>query len=167
MKQLAILFAILISMMLFVWWSGKPENLQNLISKTAEVPKTTKEVKTINVGNTRFNVEIAKTEEERRVGLAKYESLQPDFSMLFVLQNDSKPNFWMKGVKFPIDIIWIDNNTVVDITANVPTVPENTPEAQIPRYSPKQLVDFALEVAAGTASAKGIKITDKVELPTL
>jgi len=68
----------------------------------------------------------------------------------------------MKDVKFPLDLIFIKDETIVDILENVPTVSEN--EASIPIYEPVGEVDKVLEVNAGFARPKNIKPGDVIEL---
>ena len=60
---------------------------------------------------------------------------------------------------FPIDIIWINYNKVVDILNNVP----NNFDILKPRfYTPRTPVNFVLEVNAGFASENKIKIGDTI-----
>lgn len=166
MKQLALLLAILIGLMLFVFWSSQPGNLEKLVGLASQNLQP-KQEKVVKIAKYSIKAEIAKTEQELRAGLSGRDKINSDSGMLFVLEPDTKPAFWMKGVKFPIDIIWIDDGKVTDVTANVPIVARDTTDAQIPKYSPKQPVDYALEVPAGTTESKNIKIGDKVELPSL
>ena len=73
--------------------------------------------------------------------------------MLFVLTYDS-PAFWMKGMRFAIDIVWIDDGRVVDVTADVP--PPRGSNAALPTYSPDRPANRALEVRAGWAARHGV-----------
>jgi uncharacterized membrane protein (UPF0127 family) len=136
------------------------EFLARLVQQTMQVNRQTS---TVIIGGHTFKVEIARTQEERAIGLTKYESLPEDFGMLFILPNDSEPAFWMKGMKFPIDIIWINNNKVVKIDSNLPPAPRDLPDQQIPKYLPGQPVDLVLEIAGNEAAKKGIKVGDNVE----
>ena len=56
------------------------------------------------------NVEVKRTPEERSVGLMFRENLAETQGMLFVFDVPERYTFWMKNVKFPIDIIFIDYN---------------------------------------------------------
>jgi hypothetical protein len=89
-------------------------------------------------------------------------SLAGDHGMLFVFKDKDKYGFWMKGMNFPLDFVWLDGETVVDITPNVPTWTglDNPP----PIY-PNQPVNMVLEVNAGVTSDVGLKIGDKMTLP--
>lgn len=168
MKQIVILFVILILIMLSASWLSDPNSqISRLLTATQgnkEIPKEKKNI--VRVGNVEIEVEIAKTQEERKIGLAKYNDLPENRGMLFVFEEkDVKPSFWMKDVKFPIDIIWIDDGKVIEITEKVPVLASSIPDYKIPKYSPKQTIDYVLEIKAEEAAKKGIKAGDDVQLP--
>lgn len=128
-------------------------------------PSRTQATKQIQIGNKKIFVEVAKTQQERKNGLSGRELLEKDSGMLFVFEEQNiKPLFWMKGMKFAIDIIWIDNNKVVKIDKNVQPPDQNTPDEKLPLYGPGQPIDFVLEVPAGFAVENDIKIGDSVDL---
>ncbi len=98
-----------------------------------------------------FQVEIAKTAEERARGLMFREQLNSDAGMLFDFQHERPVFFWMKNTFLPLDIIFARaDGTIVRIAANA------TPfsEEMIPSGEP---VRFVLEVVAGTASRLDIR----------
>ncbi|MBI2405118.1 DUF192 domain-containing protein [Candidatus Gottesmanbacteria bacterium] len=107
-----------------------------------------------------FLVDVAVTSKEKERGLGYRESLLPNYGMLFVYNQKGQYTFWMKEMRFPIDIIWIDGKTIVDITQNAP-VSTGTPLAE---YRPKIAVDKVLEVNAGTVEKTGIAIGDTMEI---
>ncbi len=106
-----------------------------------------------------INVEVANTPESRMKGLAGREKLGVNDGMLFVMDEKRYHTFWMDGMKFPIDIIWISDNKIVDLTKNVP-IP--TDSKDIPVYRPATEVDKVLEVNAGYIDANKIVIDDEV-----
>lgn len=177
MKQVVGLFIITIAIIVFAGWVTKDDNLTlllrglptNLFSANNFQPKIqeTGNKQTINIGGHSFQVEIADTQEKRRIGLTKYKNLPENYGMLFVFKKPARPAFWMKDMNFPIDIIWIADNRVVQITTSVPTVLDNTPNEQIPTYSPTQPVNYVLEIMAGEVKKKKIKVGDKVRIPNL
>lgn len=166
MKQIIALFGLLVGMMLLVAWLQKPENPQRLFSVIQK--ETSKEVKKdiVKIGEKSFEVEIANTAESRRVGLSEHDTLEAGHGMLFIFdtKNVTDAKFWMKGMSFPIDIIWIDDNEVVQITKGVPTVPADLPDRKIPTYKPYRTIDHVLEINAGEADINGIKVGDQVIL---
>lgn len=106
-----------------------------------------------------IKVEVANTPESRMKGLSGRDKLGANNGMLFVMADKRYHTFWMSDMKFPIDIIWISDNKVVDLTKNapVPTDPKN-----IPIFTPNTEVDKVLEVNAGYIDANNIAIGDEV-----
>lgn len=101
----------------------------------------------VAINNHIFNLEIAKTEKEREIGLAKYKNIPQNFGMLFLFEKPDYYSFWMKNMKFPIDIIFIRNNKIVTIFKNV-SPPKSNGEF-FPIYRTQKLSDTVLEINAG------------------
>jgi len=119
----------------------------------------------IYVGETEISVEIADTFQKRQKGLSERESLAEGEGMLFVFaQENIQPPFWMKEMKFAIDIIWIDDNKIVQINESVLVPEPDTPNSELKFYSPNQPIDYVLEVNAGFVDENNIKIGDDVDL---
>jgi uncharacterized protein len=114
----------------------------------------------LQVGDASVNVEVAANRASQERGLSGRESLAPDGGMLFVLDTD-RPAFWMRGMRFPLDIVWIKHGRVVDITARIPTP---GPGGGLPTYSPRPAANRALEVNAGWAARHGVRRGDPVRL---
>jgi uncharacterized membrane protein (UPF0127 family) len=116
------------------------------------------------LGNSAFPVELALTVEQQIQGLSGREVLAPGTGMLFVYQRESRYTFWMKEMRFPLDIVWIGADcTVVDVTLDAPPPePEQTLD-QLPRYSPGDPAQYVLEINAGASAARGIGPGDPVE----
>lgn len=103
------------------------------------------------LAGTSVSVEIARTPPERNRGLSGREELMWGHGMLFIMDEPGLHGFWMKDMKFPIDIIWIDENLVVqDISAELP--PESYPKI----FYPKTKAKYVLEVPAGFSKSYGI-----------
>ncbi len=108
-------------------------------------------------------VELAVTPAERNQGLSGHPPLADNEGMLFVFENEAKWTFWMKEMLFPLDMLWIDARcTVVDITENAPKPESGQALGDLPRFFPKTLAQYVLEVNAGTAQRTGIAIGDQV-----
>lgn len=131
---------------------GALRKLENIFRVILGLP--TKGV--INLAGTDLLVEQAQTPAQWEKGLSGRDSLQGVDGMIFYFPAYHVPVFWMKDMHFPLDMIWIKDNVVVDITSNVPT-PE---EGKLPTYSPKQPVDTVLEVNAGWAQSHSLKPGD-------
>lgn len=69
--------------------------------------------KIIKVGNKTYNCQIAKTEEEKKKGLLDYDYLSPDEGLLFEWNSEDDRPMHMKGMKFPIDQIGINDDDEV------------------------------------------------------
>lgn len=109
---------------------------------------------TVRIGDGVFLTPVAKTPESREKGLSGTASLRENEGMLFVFDAEDKWPVWMKDMKYPIDIIWLDKaKKVVYIVKNAP--PESYP---FENFTPKQNAKYILEVPAGTVNKKAISI---------
>lgn len=120
------------------------------------------ETKTVKIGNTQVAVEVANTDAERQKGLSGRASLDKDGGMLFVMNNKVIPTFWMKDMKFAIDIIWIKEGKIIQIDKNTLAPVPNTPDKNLKLYSPKAAVDYVLEVNSGYCDSNNIKVGDAI-----
>jgi len=93
-----------------------------------------------------------------------YDSLEDGKGMLFDFgKKDIFPNFWMKDMKFAIDIIWINDNRIVDIDRDVKPEPGRS-DSELTLYIPPKPIDYVLEVNAGYAERNGIEVGDSVQI---
>lgn len=102
----------------------------------------------------RVNVTVADNDATREKGLSGKEALAPDEGMLFVFDHPQAYGFWMKDMRFPIDILWIAQGQLVDITTDA-AIP--VPGQELPVYYPRVPVDHVLEVRAGFAKEHGLR----------
>lgn len=120
--------------------------------------------KIVKVGNVGIAVEIAESEDARRHGLSGRDSLPKDSGMLFVFPEKAKSAFWMKDMKFAIDIIWITDGKVVGIDKDARPEP-GVADPNLKLYYAPQHVTHVLEVPSGYSDQKGLKVGDSVTLP--
>jgi len=118
------------------------------------------ETKELTIKGQVIKVEVAKTNGQMSKGLSGRDSLCDNCGMLFEYEDYRIRSFWMKGMNFPLDIIWLRNNKVVGFQANVPILDE---EGEIYRMKSEQEVNRVLEVKAGFIEASGLKIGDNLE----
>lgn len=118
--------------------------------------------KQVQINGTRLNIEIADTPSKRAKGLGGRTELASDSGMLFVFPVSSKYSFWMKGLLFPLDFIWIKEDKVVSVLENVPPPALNQADSSLPVYQANVEVDKVLEVNAGVIQRLSIKVGDNV-----
>ncbi|MBI4118834.1 MAG: DUF192 domain-containing protein [Parcubacteria group bacterium] len=146
-----------------VWWA---QNIKHRVfdidikTSVAIVGTTVKEDSPyVQINNLKIPVELAKTEAEVQKGLSGRASLGADQGMLFIFAQPDYYRFWMPDMRFPIDIIWINENKVAGISQNV----SNEFDPKNPKfYIPPRPADKVLEVNAGFAENKKIKTGDKI-----
>ncbi|WP_034061773.1 DUF192 domain-containing protein [Lacinutrix jangbogonensis] len=106
---------------------------------------------------TTLDIEIAETTFEIQTGLMYRESMKNNQGMLFVFPNLEERNFYMKNTRFPLDLIYLDQNK------NVVSFQENAQpfnEASLPSNA---LAQFVLEVNAGLAKEWLLEVGDKMD----
>ena len=142
-KTISMLFAVVIALYLFAYYFLPKLNSPDV------------EMKEIFIGNAKMQVELADTPEKMALGLSGRKSLDENNGMLFVFEEPDFHSFWMRGMKFPIDIIWFDENRkVVDYMKNTP--PDSYPTA----FKPESRAKYVLETNSGWADTNNIKIGD-------
>jgi hypothetical protein len=110
----------------------------------------------------RLRLDVVNTEATRELGLGGRSSLARDQGMLFTFDTSGIYPFWMKGMKFPIDIVWIDKGTVKDVV----TLHEPKDETSMPEWhAPTSFADRVLEINAGEAKTFGLSPGVRVLLP--
>ncbi|MCC6563264.1 DUF192 domain-containing protein [Candidatus Uhrbacteria bacterium] len=111
------------------------------------------------MGSLRIQAEVVSSSADIKQGLSDRESMDQDKGMLFELGRRDLHSFWMNRMHFPLDIIWIDGDTVVEIAENLPP-----PKfGEIPyTYNPKVDADRVLEVNVGVVRESGLKVGDEI-----
>ena len=108
-----------------------------------------------------FQVELAKTVEERAKGLMYRQQLAPRHGMLFLFDERLQHSFYMKNTFIPLDIVFMDRTR--DGVRVVGVLKYMRPLDQMSRYV-EQPSTMALEIRGGQAEALGIKIGTPVEI---
>ncbi|MBI2595630.1 DUF192 domain-containing protein [Candidatus Daviesbacteria bacterium] len=111
-----------------------------------------------------INIEIADTKEKRSKGLGGRQSLASDSGMLFIFDKTDKFTFWMKGLSFPLDFIWIKDDEIVEISPDIPFPESGQKDEDLPRYTPATQINKVLEVNGGFSAANNVKVGDKIEV---
>src|SRR5690348_9141485 len=75
---------------------------------------------TVILNNHIFTVTVADTPAVRAQGLSDTPSLAKNHGMLFVFQTPDRACFWMKDMRYNLDILWFDaNNKLVKLENNL------------------------------------------------
>ena len=99
-----------------------------------------------------LTVELATTAEERTRGLSGRESMPRDAGMLFDLGVVQNTSFWMKDMRFPLDMVWIgEDKRITGVTTDVQAQP-GAADSQLKLYPSTGPVRYVLELNAGVAA---------------
>ncbi len=146
-----ILFLLAVAFLSFIIWGlfGQKD--------TASVKGQTEKTVLVSIGQARITAFVADTDALRAKGLGDRDSIPPDAGMLFVFGTPGEYSFWMKDMRFPIDMIWIgaDGRVVFE--------KENVSPATFPEiFTPNAPAKYVLEANAGFAEKNGVKIGSSV-----
>src|SRR5918995_762715 len=115
----------------------------------------------VTVKDFELNADVPITNELISKGLAVKNQLKENEAMLFIFEESAKHSFWMKDMKFPIDIIWLDSaRKVVHIERNL------QPCASVficTGYRPSADSQYVLETVAGFAQRHNVNIRSDID----
>jgi uncharacterized membrane protein (UPF0127 family) len=125
-----------------------------------------KDGKTAVVNGNTIKLEIADTDPLRTKGLSGRDSLANDSGMLFQFDTPGIYSFWMKDMKFPIDIIFLQDTKVVTIYDSVqPFFLENgVKRPNLTLYPATATSGRVLELNAGLAKKYKLKVGETIKL---
>jgi len=108
----------------------------------------------LRLGDGVFRARIAYNEVDRTTGLSEVKALNPGQALLMAFPSESEWSIWMKDMKVPIDIVWLDKDKkVIYIVKNA------SPDDSISRvFKSKTPAKYVVEIAAGTVDSKSIKV---------
>ena len=111
---------------------------------------------TLTIKGQQVIVDVATTPSQQQQGLSGREQLAEGTGMLFVFDVPAVQTFWMKDMKFPIDILWIADHRVIGIESAV------VADDGLRRYTSPFAVDEVLELPAGWAQRHGVRLGDEI-----
>lgn len=115
----------------------------------------------VTVGGVNLITSLSTTPDTQSKGLAIRDSLNENEGMLFIFETPQKYSFWMKDMKFPIDIIWINQDgKIVHIEKNLPPCVFLLP---CPSYAPNDDSLYVLEVVSNFTNKFDINVGDSVD----
>ena len=123
------------------------------------------------MGGACFEAEVADTPDTRFRGLSGREALAPGTAMWFDLGGSYVAAFVMREMRFPLDIVWVEQTAdglrVAGVERNAPPAPPGTPEDELTLYRSPGSVRYVLEVNAGAAAAHRIGMGNAVSVSRL
>jgi uncharacterized membrane protein (UPF0127 family) len=111
-----------------------------------------------------IEVEVMVSDQDRATGLMFRPSLAHDKGMLFVFERADFHGIWMKNCRFPIDIVWLDEERRIVHVAEGATPCKADP---CPVYDTLRRGLYVLELNAGQARQEGaiVGATVSFQLP--
>lgn len=122
---------------------------------------------TISVGTTDLVVELAIVGWQQQLGLGYRNGLEPGTGMLFPTGVARTRTFWMKGMRFCLDIVWIDNGIITGAAERICPDPPGTADADRATVTSPGPVTDVLEVPAGWLEEHGYGAGTTVTIPEL
>lgn len=144
--QLLIL-GLLIGLFYVLFWDQK-----------ANIKPITMDCREVEISGKTFILKRAFTEETRALGLSGTTFLEENSGMIFEYEEYGKYGFWMKDMLMPIDIIFVDQNTITDVYKSI------TPESFPASFLPSQDINFVIELNAGESEKTKIEIGEKIKI---
>lgn len=136
--------------------------LSPALTLAAELPnRETLTITKASGGSATFTVEVAATEDERRVGLMERKSMAQDRGMLFDFGETRPVYMWMRNTYIPLDMLFLDESGVIrHIRAETTPLSEDIIDSHAPAR-------FVVEINAGLAAELGIAVGDRAESPAI
>lgn len=106
----------------------------------------------MSVGAQTFYMAVAKTDEERKIGLSETPTLGKSNGLLMVFDTDGQWKIWMKDMQYPIDIVWLDADKKVVYTVR-DAQPDKSPHKE---YRPQKKARYVAELPSGSVTRYGI-----------
>jgi len=114
---------------------------------------------TLSINGYKFKTEVAQEPNQRSQGLSGRDFLCQECALLFVFEQKDRYSFWMKEMKFDLDILWLDGDRIVQIDKYVPYL-NGSGETR----RPQDAINRVLEINAGESDRLNIKEGDKVDI---
>jgi uncharacterized membrane protein (UPF0127 family) len=134
--------------------NGQVGNLAKFESKC--LPGREFEQVSIVGSSTKLNLAVSRSTDQLIKGLSGTPCLNSDEGMLFVFQNSSKQEIWMKDMLIPLDILWLDEE------GKIVHIEERVSQYSFPQvFSSPVPAKYVIELSSGSAQNFAYKIGDK------
>lgn len=139
--------------------------LQNKAELFMSEPENNPELFSLSIAGALVQVELADTPAQRAKGLSGRAALPENQGLLFVFEKPGLYSFWMKGMRFALDIAWINKaGRIVEVSQNVPAP---LADARLVSYGPSEPVQYVLELNAGWLEKNNVKVGARVDFGEL
>jgi len=120
---------------------------------------------TIKIDEKIMNVELADSESERQRWLTfRNERLGPDSGLLLIYDNPDLYSLWLLNIRYPLDLIWLDQfGDVVYIKENANPC-DNILDASVCTFKNTIPAKFVLTTDSGFVSKNNITSNSRLEL---
>ncbi len=112
--------------------------------------------KTITVNDQEIQVQTAISPEDQQKGLGGITCIAKNEGMLFEYDQPAYYHFWMKGMQFRLDTLWLDANKKV-----VTEYPYIDPSTYPDTYTSYRPAKYVLELPAGEADSLGLSLNSQ------
>lgn len=115
-------------------------------------PKISIKTTYLNIGANVFNARLATNQKDREKGLSGVSKLKTNEALLMIFPENGYWGIWMKDMKIPIDVVWLDERgKVVYIVTDM--APGDSEEEV---YKPSEPAKYVIEFPAGTVDSSSI-----------
>lgn len=144
-------------------WSELLSSIDSSFDGPRSGTTTVTEFQNVTLAGKPYRLEVARTDEAREQGLS--DRLVPPVAggMRFIFDKPDRYTFWMHNMHFSIDIVFLNNGTIVNIASKVPY--PKTPNEEPAKITPPQVFNEVIELPAGDADKLGLKIGQRLQLP--
>ncbi len=106
----------------------------------------------LQFGDGVFHASVAADDNSRAKGLSGVTKLASDQALLMIFPKEDKWGIWMKDMKIPIDIVWLNSDKKVVYIVKNASPDVSTSET----FTPKSVAKYVIELPAGTVDGKAI-----------
>lgn len=120
---------------------------------------------TLSMGDKVIWLELADTDEKQALGLGGREAIGDDEGMLFVFPQSDAYGVWMKDMRFPLDIIWLEPSSTDEHQLVVLDMRESVAIETYPVvFYPSAPALYVLELKGGFAQKNGMHVGSVLDL---
>lgn len=147
-KRAASSAALSIATLIFAMSAAEPASAQ-------QIPQTGLPVVELGAGMHLIHAEVARTDEQRAIGLMARKEMAQNAGMIFVFEQPAQQCFWMRNTLIPLSAAFVgDDGTIVNIV-------EMQPLSDASHCSAKP-VRYVLEMNKGWFDKRGLKAGAKL-----